>query len=319
MALQSEKPVRNYNCTQAELYAVCKIGLESYRENTTDFSNFKGYYNNAWGNTFESEIEAAEQLPSLQQRGERSEISNVELAEKGDECLVAWQRLKRHTADAFPENQQKPKLESAGQLLYEKAANQNWDVLKQLMQQGETFIADNLADLTAGNNMPAIFQAQFTTLKDEYNAIYDEFTDARQDSEEQTTEKINANNGIYNKLIAMFKDGQEIYRTDRAKQERFIFEQVLGIVRGSKGKEKTHTVAPSSRTVIEKVVANSSMQNLGGVTLWVASGDVPTQPPGAIQLDSGTEATRPEGSSTITVFNNDAVTAGSIQVRITVN
>jgi hypothetical protein len=106
MALQENKPTRNYSSTQVELYAVCNIGLESFRENMADFSNLKGYYNNAWANQFEDEIEAARKLPSLQQRGELSETANIQLKEKGDQCLIAWQRLKRHIADVQSWKQQ---------------------------------------------------------------------------------------------------------------------------------------------------------------------------------------------------------------------
>ena len=237
MALQESKPIRNYNCTQTELYAVCNIGLTSYRENIVGFSNFKGYYDDKWGNDFKKEIEAAKKLKGQQQRGEPSETANIQLQEKGDECLVAWQRLKRHIADVQGwENLQKPKLEAAGQGYYNKAANGNWEDLQELMDDGESFITDNLADLTANQNMPPAFQGQFTTLKDEFDTIYSTFTDAEQDSEEGTKEKIDANNGIYDKLMGMFKDGQEIYRKDRPKQERFIFDLVLDIVRGKIGR-----------------------------------------------------------------------------------
>ncbi len=320
MALQEEKPTRNYNCTQTELYAVCLTGLKSFRENLADFSNFKGYYSNAWANDFEQEIKDAKKLKGQQQRTEPSESGRIKLVEKSDECLVAWQRLKRHIADVQGwEKLQKPKLEAAGQLYYETAANENWEDLQELMDDGESFITDNLADLTANQNMPPAFHGQFSTLKTEFDTLYNTFTDVTQDAEEETSEKINANNALNGKLMGMFKDGQEIYRKDRAKQERFIFDMVLEIVRGAKGKTKSFTVEPSSKLTVARVVANSAIENTGQVTLWVNKGEVETQTPSAVQLDPESTIDVPDNSKTITIFNNDTTSAGTCNVRVTVD
>ena len=320
MGLQDPKPIKKYNCTQTELYAICIIGLTSYRENITDFGNFKGYYNAAWGNTFEDQIEAAKQLKSQQQRGEPSETANIQMQEKGDECLVAWQRLKRHIADVQGwENLQKPKLEAAGQGYYEAAGKGNWEDLKELMDDGKTFITNNVGDLTANQNMPPAFQGQFNTLKGEFDTLYDTFTDAGQDAEEETKEKIDANNGIYDTLIGMFKDGQEIYRKDRPKQERFIFDHVLGIVRGSHGVTKTIDIVPLGREFFNRVVKNSDITNTGTVNLTVEEGDVPA-PTGAGVIIAPTESTtRPEASKLVTVFNEEAIAAGQFTIRVMID
>ena len=50
-----ERPSSDYHSTQLELYAVCRIGLGSYRENIADFTNFKAKYDAAFGNDFEAE------------------------------------------------------------------------------------------------------------------------------------------------------------------------------------------------------------------------------------------------------------------------
>ena len=54
-----DRPEPDYNCKQLELYAVCRLGLASYRENLADFTAFKGKYDAALGNDFETAINDA--------------------------------------------------------------------------------------------------------------------------------------------------------------------------------------------------------------------------------------------------------------------
>ncbi|MFQ5334562.1 MAG: hypothetical protein ACE5DN_00650, partial [Flavobacteriales bacterium] len=279
------RPEPDYNCTQLELYAVCRIGLSSYREQLADFTNFKGFYDAAWGNDFEAAIEAAAALPDFQARDEPSETANTFLGKKGKQCTNKWQDLKRYiTTTTGWEEVQKPKLEAAGSTLYQKASHENWEVLKGLMITASNFIDNNEAALEADQNMPNAFKGQFNTLKDEYIALYDEFTDAEQDSKGGTDEKINANNAINKTCNIMFGDGQAIYRDNPALKDRFIFDTVLKLVRGSKGKTKTIDIAPSSREFVERVVKNSEIKNTGQVQLLLEVGNVEAPTPSAITI-----------------------------------
>ena len=218
----AERPKADYKCKQVELYAVLRIGLVSYREHIPEFANFKGKYNPAWGNTFETEINAAATLPSFQQRDEKSETARIILGEKAAQCSNKWQDLKRYIADVDDwANLQKPKLEAAGSTLYKEASRQNWEVMKGLLQTAQTFINNNTPELKANGNMPNPFPNQFDTLKQDYEALYDDFIDKTQDQEDETDEKIIENNRLYKKLIQMFLDGQAIYRYNAALRERF--------------------------------------------------------------------------------------------------
>lgn len=323
MTLQSEKPRPSYNNTQLELYAICLLMWNSFLEKVADFTAVKAYYTTSYGNERLQQIEDAENLPGDDQRKEAPKTTHIEMDQKGDECLAKWQFLRSYIEDAYKEEFHEAKLDAAGWTLYRQASGGNWEVLAGLMTAGKNFIADNAAELaqtTGGDpNMPASFQGEFNTLKDEFDALYEQFGDALEDAEEQTTEKINANNDLHAITMKMAEDGQKIYRNDRATQERFIYEKVLSIVRGSRGVDKTLAVDPASRLVVERVVLNSAIVNSGSVTLWIAEGDVETQPPGALQLDPGEETVRPENDSTITIFNNDPAAAGEVQVRVTID
>lgn len=317
----AERPEASYICTQLELYAVCRIGLGSYREQQADFTAFRAFYDAAWGNTFEAAIEAAAALPDFQARDEPSEVANIHLVNKGKECVNKWQDLKRYiTSTTGWELIQKPKLEAAGSTLYEKAANQNWEVLKGLMITASSFINNNSVELKADGNMPNAFEGQFNTLKDDYCDLYDEFTDAEQDSKGGTDEKIEANNAIDATLAGMFGDGQAIYRDNQTMKERFTFDVVLEIVRGSRGVTRTFEVDADTRKLVERVVASSEITNTGGIELVLMEGDVPAVDPiSAITIPVGEAVTRPEGSAIISVFNQSPTEAGEFTARITID
>ena len=223
----------NYRCSQQELYTACRLGWQSCQQHLADFANFKPRYTSSFIDGKLKEVEIALTLKDDQARGEQSEILRINLGEAATTCLANWQKLKRYIADAFPENLQKPKLEAAGQAYYAAAGQNNWDSCRGLLTNGSTFIHNNLADLTANENMPDTFESKFNDDKGKFESIHRDFLDSEETSVINTEGKITANNNIYSSLIAMFLDGQEIFKTQEAVQKQFIFDQVLNLVSGT--------------------------------------------------------------------------------------
>ncbi len=216
-----------YGCSQQELYTVCQLALISCNQHIIEFGNFKAKYNPAYITARQNEIIAAEELPDAQARGAQSEVLRVLLIEKNKEALDIWQGLKRYNADAFPKNQQKAKLEEAGQNYYEDASKNDWDATKGLLSSGNLFITNNLAELVANDNMPPAFATQFSTLKTQFTTLHLDFLNKRETSETGTQEKIIANNIIYDKLMSMLLDGQYIFRNDPATKKQFVFADLI--------------------------------------------------------------------------------------------
>ena len=223
----------SYNCNTQELYSAARLGWDSCSEQLTDFTAFKAKYTAANITAQLAEIDTAANLPDDQARAAKAESERITLTQIADTCLANWQKLKRYIADAFSAEQQKPNLEAAGFQYYEKAGNYNWDSLQGLLTAGQTYITANSAALQANQNMPATFAATFGTDKTAFDTLHQQFLQSEELSQQGTEAKIVANNKVHSSLMAMFLDGQEIYKTNEVIKKQFVFEQVLNLVSGT--------------------------------------------------------------------------------------
>ena len=230
MPLETPRPKRKYQCTQPQLYAICKIGWKSYEENQAAFELFNTNYTVLFGTNAVAAVAAAKALPDFQQRDEPSETAFILMGKKADKCIISWKTLRSYIKKAFDPDLFKPKIESAGYNYYEEATNENWEDLDSMLLAGQSFITNNTPALTTAG-MPAGFPASYNTLYGEFGDLYETFTDAGQDSKEGTDAKITANNDIHKTLTDMFADGQLIFAEDAGKRERFIFARVKAIVK----------------------------------------------------------------------------------------
>jgi len=221
---------RNYSCTQLELYAVAKAGWASYGRNQASFGIFRPIYSANYGLQRLAEITTAENMPDEQARNSASEVARVNLAARGKVCLDNWQMLKRYIINAFQPQFHKAKLEEAGSTLYEKASGENWEVLNGLNVAGSQFIAVNNTALAANQNMPASFPGNFNNAKNAFATDYTTFLSSESNSRLQADAKIVANNNLHKLLMAMFLDGQEIFKSNPTLAKQFIFDDVLKLI-----------------------------------------------------------------------------------------
>jgi len=248
--MANPRPQALYNCSQSELYAICTIGWNSYSENQLDFEAFNTLYTVALGADAYTELEAAVNLPSFQERNEATEVAYIELTKAHNLCLTKWKTLRAYIKSSYPTDIQKPKIESAGSDNYSKAANRNWDQTYVLLTAGQNFINNNTAELTTGG-MPPTFAAEYETAFSEFGDLYVAFTDFEQDEQEGTDAKIEANNAIYLKLTRMFEDAQIIYQNDASKRERFIFKQLKEMITNT---SSNNTIPADTIIVTGKVI-----------------------------------------------------------------
>ena len=237
--------IKAYNSTQNELYAVARSGWHSYAQFLAQFTAYRGYYLAPYGIAALAEIDAAEALPDAQARYGESEALRALLVLQGDACLGRWQTLKRYATTSFPPVTLKARLETAGAMRYEKAANYNWEELRGLNVSAEYFMTTYDAQLSAGNNMPATFPTDYAADIAEFNSQYEAFISSEAAAYNATEAKIAANNAVHAKLMSMFKDGQEIFMDIEGKRREFTFDTVLGLI-SSAGQAGIRGLATSS-------------------------------------------------------------------------
>jgi len=191
----------SYNCSQQELYTVCRLGWQSCNQHLSDFANFKARYDDSFIKERLDEVEKAATLKDDQARGEQSETLRIKLTQSATNGLANWQKLKRYIADAYTADFQKTKTEAAGISYYDKASNSNWDSVQGLLKSGIIFIDDNFADLTAKKNMPDSFKDTFNNAKLEFDELHKNFLLSEETMPVNTEIKITKNNEIYANCI----------------------------------------------------------------------------------------------------------------------
>ncbi len=148
--MATSKPKNVYPCSMAELYTICRMGWNSFIANLAVFSGFLNTYTAVYGQDALDEIDAAEAMPEFQERNEQAELALVQLKQTGKAALKHWKFLRNYISRSFVEEERKAKWESAGSDHYDKASNQNWSELRNMLTAGSNFITANAAALGAG-------------------------------------------------------------------------------------------------------------------------------------------------------------------------
>lgn len=222
----------NFQGTQQDLYAICRLAWHSCTQHLADFTAFKTKYDAAFVADQLTQVDAAEALPDTQARYAESEVLRVHLVEMAAAGMNNWQTLKRYIADAFPASEQKARLEEAGQNYYLKASQDSWDNVQGLLTAGNQFISTHDALLQSDGFMPPTFSTQFSDDRTAFNTQHQLFLDSEETAKQATQTKALANNEIHANLMVMMLDGQEIFKTDEAVKDQFIYTEVLSSVSG---------------------------------------------------------------------------------------
>ena len=222
----------NYNCTQQELYSICRLAWTSCNDHLSDFSGFKARYTPQFVQDRLQEISNAANLPTYQARSSATELLRINLVEFTPECLKLFNSLKRYIIDAYPLSAHKANIDAAGQEFYEKAAAFSWENTQGLLQSAITFVQNNMAQLMLDDNMPPSFLSALETAQSNFQTLYQNFLLLTEDAQEATQTKIIANNSIYAALTKMLGDGQVVFSGNEAKLKQFVFARLFELVSG---------------------------------------------------------------------------------------
>ncbi|MGN6803689.1 MAG: carboxypeptidase regulatory-like domain-containing protein [Ginsengibacter sp.] len=177
-------------------------------------------------------VQSAKDLPDTRQTIAGRKEARINLLAATRQVRSNWQLLKIYITKAFDKSMVQAKLDAAGAALYPKASVDNWSSVRSLIDAANTFIANNIDELSANDNMPADFQTAFKTAGDNCIALSVIFAKADMEKEMATSTKVIANNAIYSGVIEMLKDGQQIFKDDAAMKKQFTFSYLVAMHRG---------------------------------------------------------------------------------------
>lgn len=250
-----------YNCTQTELYSICRLGWNRTKSRQAELSLIYPEYTLVYIDAKLADVKAAEDLPDFQARDLVTESAHIKLKQAAEPALQKWKLLERYIIRSFQSNQEliKPNVEAAGKDYYEAATreNPNWEDMQQMLLSGQAYIAANLAVLTS---MPAGFPAEYNTAKDDFDMQYDDFMLAEAEGPDKTREKIDANNGIYDALMLMLGDVGVVMPAEMQYEATFAY--LKGIVS-----------SPGSAGLKGEVTEEGTGLKLGNVLLRLQESD----------------------------------------------
>lgn len=221
----------NYNCSQDVLYAACELVITSLNEELVSFTALKPKYNAALVTALRAELLAARNIPALSQRQSEQEIARINLLSKLTLCLDKLNALRLYIRDAYTVSAiREVRMMEAGFGDYEKAADANWEKLEAIMNNAKVFLSLHEADLLASDNMPVAFKADFDALAATVNPEIVAMQNMRENNKQGTSEKIQANNNLYTRVMSVCEDGAYIFRNDAAKASQFIWSSVTDII-----------------------------------------------------------------------------------------
>jgi hypothetical protein len=212
----------------------CRTAWRMCRKNLTDFSNFKSKYTEDFIAQNMQAIEDADLLPDVNARYTEPEAVRLEMVKVKDEILFAFKYLQAYIDDAVEADMRQKMYNAAGKSFYDRANQCNWSSVSGLLYAAIPFIQDNKAALMANENMPESFLERFKALKVRFNDLLAEFEDSDAAATDKTSEKVFANNSIYDKVKALLEDGKRMYADNAELSKSFTWSVILSHIHSNK-------------------------------------------------------------------------------------
>lgn len=228
------KTAANYNCSQPDLYLVCRDTLSLYYRHMAAFNAARPRYNATHHADLVNQLLAAKRLPDEQTRNSITQRLYAELQIAAEKLLQGFRLLRLYIEDAFPDYAVKPSLDAAGDRYYTDASHNSWDDCDSICNNASNFIAANTAELLANGNMDPDFPAEWDDLVSKFTSKHADFITATKDAEDATRLKIIANNAIYLEITKLLQFGATIFSHDAALKEKFTFAYQLSYIKGRK-------------------------------------------------------------------------------------
>lgn len=257
---------KNYDTPQEILYTICITAWNLCNEYLSQFAALKAYYTGDFITASKQAVQDAKALPSTVQTITNRKAARIALIASAKQAQANWQLLKVYIIKAYDKSMVATKLEAAGASFYNKASVDNWSGVRSLIEAANTFIAANLGDLTANQNMPATFQTTFQNDGEDCIDLSGTFFALNMAKQMATSAKVDANNAIYASVIEMLKDGQQIFKEDAATKKLFTFSRLISVYKGEGSASLRGRIVNNLSMPLEGATVISADQKYGAIT-----------------------------------------------------
>jgi len=214
-----------YHTPRSIFYLAAELELNNLLEDQVRFAQYKSYYTVIFINARKAELAGIKLMPDSIQNISVSKEDRILMIPMVDELCFDFNDLKnyiRFTAGGNEELYQ-ARIIAAGQSYYEEASHYKWSAVASMISAMALYISNNTTLLEADDNMPTTFPTQVTDDITPYSEKYSEYTTDKGDGKIGNSDKVDAENGFYEKIVAFNSDGIAIARGVKTFEERYTW------------------------------------------------------------------------------------------------
>ena len=250
---------KKYDTSQEIFYTVCDAGWNLCTQYLADFAKLKAFYTQEYINNARETLKAAKECDSSNSGIQNIKQLRIKMVKAAREVQYKWQTLKLYINAAYAPQFAEINLTAAGARLYKKSSADNWGSMFALTDAAQVFMRGHFDELTARQNMPADFPADFKAVANRFLVIATEFFKAKTDSGLITYSKLQANNIVYDALISMLKDAQVIFHYRPEIKKQFVFSNMVAAYE-KKNTAKKNTARAGTRPVFNVTIISNDAE-----------------------------------------------------------
>jgi hypothetical protein len=288
---------RNYECSQPDLYTLCRLIWLLCRQHIVKFGAYKSKYTIAFIDDNLALIKTAEGLSSYATHAETAKSSLKNVGAEQSDAAIFFKWIKGYIKEAYADDKTlyDAQIIEAGQSNFSKVTRGDWREVSGLYDAMVRFVQTYQTDLMTKGYMPSDFPDRLKASQTSFNAAHENYKTDSAGTANTTEAKIIANNELKNKAAAALADGQIIFAADEKTADRFVWATILAEVRGARPSGLGGTItnaetkdaigtASISITALDKTVATNDKGQY----------EFPTLPVGACTVEFKAEGYEPQ-------------------------
>lgn len=198
-------------------------------KNLAEFAGYKGFYSSGFIADLKSELDTAVNLEDAKGVIAVRAADRILLEGAAAPVRLLWQKTKGYIETCFVQRLWEQRMKEAGWDYYSQRSD--WASNSEMCKKAIKFIGDYDTALSANNNMPSNFKADFQRAADKFNQAWTTFNNANDNRVVVKVAKLAACNSVYAKLAAISKDSAKLFRKPEIRQ-LYTYSYQLAVLRG---------------------------------------------------------------------------------------